>query len=70
MRLKSQIIMSVFISVIDEMENDYDDGTYEQTGTQNRLIYGFPQNIINKWPSYGRKEEIDIVTKIENPYYS
>ena len=52
------------------MNDDYEDGTYEVVSSQNRLKYKFPQNMINKWPRYGRKEEMDIVTKIENPYYS
>ena len=51
------------------MDNGDDDCTYEQVGAQNKLKHAFPLKIINKWPRFGKKDEIDVVTKIENPYY-
>ena len=67
--MKSQIIYYVFILVINKMDNGDDDCTYEQVGAQNKLKHAFPLKIINKWPRFGKKDEIDVVTKIENPYY-
>ena len=55
--------------VTNKMDNDYDDGTYEQAGAQNKLKYAFPLKIINKWPRFDKKDDIDVVSKIENPYY-
>ena len=51
------------------MDDDYDDGNYEQASAENKQRYEFPFKIINKWPRYGKKDEMDVVTKIENPYY-
>jgi hypothetical protein len=51
------------------MDNDDENGTYVQAEAQNKLKYEFPLKIINKWTRYGKKDEMDVVTKIENPYY-
>ena len=45
------------------MDNGDDDCTYEQVGAQNKLKHAFPLKIINKWPRFGKKDEIDVVTK-------